>query len=174
MKQECGRFLSCFGSGKKKKELRAAKSLFTSASPCMRLCSGLPPISTLAYHATPSSHSSPFSLQIIKVFACVSQVISNKPFIFLTSLKQLEDRDSPDDIMSVPLQHPKFIPVLLTECSSVCQICRSVFMIYTMAVNSEKCSVWSCSPLCIRNENAGLRRFILHPTAVIVYALLFF
>lgn len=173
MKQECGRFLSSVQE-KKKGVVRSGKKLFTSASPCMRLCSGLPPITTLAYHATPSSHSLLFSLQSIKVFACVSQAISNKPFVFLTSLKQLEARDSPDDIMSEPLQHPKFIPGLLTECSSVCQICRGVFMIYTMAVNSEKRSVWSCSPLCIRNENAGLRRFILHPAAVIVYALLFF
>lgn len=38
-------------------------------------------------------------------------------------------------------------------------------MIYKNAVNSEKDSVWPCQPLCVRNEYAGLRRFILHPAA---------
>lgn len=38
-------------------------------------------------------------------------------------------------------------------------------MIYKNAVNSEKDSVWPRQPLCVRNEYAGLRRFILHPAA---------
>lgn len=38
-------------------------------------------------------------------------------------------------------------------------------MIYKNDIHSEKHSVWPHQPLCIRNEQAGLRRFILHPAA---------
>lgn len=38
-------------------------------------------------------------------------------------------------------------------------------MIYKNGIHSEKHSLWLRQPLCIRNEQAGLRRFILCPAA---------
>lgn len=35
-------------------------------------------------------------------------------------------------------------------------------------------AVWHCQPLCIRDESAGLRRFILYPCGRVVYPLPFF
>lgn len=77
-------------------------------------------------------------------------------------------------IMSVSVESPKvdFIPVRFTELSSVYAIWRGKCIIYNNATNI-KFVAFSFQLLCLRDDTAELRRFILHPRGRAVYPPLF-
>lgn len=182
LKSERGCFLSFFKSLKQWIGRSCDNSLFTPPSDYMRLCSGqafcLPPVSTLVFLAITHSRL------ILKHETCVClHQTASHPCLFVTYSKQLEATDSHQALQGLQWHHvclseiPKvfFMPVLLTEWSSVYPICWGVLRIYKKCRKlSERQSVWPCQPLCIRDESASSRRFILHPCGRVVYPPPFF